>query len=99
MRGDEDAAAVGAVGPAMVGTLEAVAVDDAAERQARAAMHAQVAPRTELVPGAPDHDVLTQQPGRDRAASFEVYDPGHRVPVVDEDGVIEHRGQRVVSRN
>ena len=97
MRGDVDAPAVDAVRPAVVGAFEAVSVDDPAKGEACAAMHAQVAPGDEIVPGAPDHDVFAEKPSRDRAASGQVFDPRDRVPVVDQDRVIQHPRQGVVS--
>jgi hypothetical protein len=54
-------------------------------------MHAQVAPREELVAGTPDNDVLAQHPGRDRAAVRQLCDKRHGVPIVHKDGVIDHR--------
>ena len=59
MSGHQHAAPVGCIRPAVIGALEAHAVDDLAERQARAAMHAQVAPCMNFVPGAPDDEVFT----------------------------------------
>src|SRR5713101_1405597 len=44
--------------PAVIRALEPYAVDNAAERQSRASMHAQVAPREELVARTPHNEVF-----------------------------------------
>ena len=53
-------------------------------------MHAQVAPRVELVTRTPHHEVLGEQSGWQRSAAGEVFDACYRVPVVDEDRVVDH---------
>src|SRR5207245_2088859 len=66
-------------------------LDDAAQREPGAAGDAQVAPRVIVAARAPEHDVLAQQPCGRRAATGEVFDPRDRMPVLDEDRVIDHR--------
>jgi hypothetical protein len=75
----------------VIGTLESGAVDDPPQRQTRASMQAQVAPREELVAGPPDDEVLSQQTNRERAATRELLHSSDGVPIVDEHGVIEQR--------
>src|SRR5437868_4120154 len=58
-------------------------------------MHAEVAPCEVLVARPPEDQVLAEQPGRDRAAAREVLDPGDRVPVLDQNRVIDHAWLRV----
>ena len=53
-------------------------------------MHAQVAPRVDLVSGAPDDQVLTQHAHRDGTTVGEILDASHRVPILDEDWVVDH---------
>ena len=74
----------------MVRAFEPPAIDDPAQREARAAMHAQVAPRVELVTRAPHDQVLAEQSRGERSTAGEVFDAGYRMPVVDEDRVVEH---------
>jgi hypothetical protein len=51
----------------VIWALESDTVDDAAQRQPRPTMNAQVPPGDELAAGAPDDKVLAQHPDRDRA--------------------------------
>jgi len=75
----------------VIGAFEAPAIDDPAQRKARAAMHAQVAPGIELVTRAPHHQVLAEQSCGKRSTAGEVFDAGYRMPIVDEDRVVDHR--------
>jgi hypothetical protein len=75
----------------VIRALEANAVDDVAERQSSPSMHAQVAPREELTAGTPHNEVLTEDSGRDRATSRELFNKSYGVPVLYQDRVIEHR--------
>ena len=54
----QDAAAIRAIGPAVIRALEAGAVDDLAQGQPRASMDAQVLPRVQLIGRPPQDDVL-----------------------------------------
>jgi hypothetical protein len=74
----------------VIGTLEATAIDHSAQRKTRAAMHAQIAPRVELVTRAPHDEVLAEQSRWLRSAAGEVFDARYRVPVIDEDRIVEH---------
>ena len=92
MRGHEDAAPIGPIGPAVIRAFERAAGDDFAERQPGTTVDAQVAPREVIVARAPQDDVLAQKTCAERPASRELVDAGHRVPIVDQDGIVEHLG-------
>src|SRR5205823_9164205 len=90
MRGDVHALSLVAIRPPVIGAFEAVAANHVSQREARAAVQAEVAPCEVLVTRPPEDQVLAEQPGRDRAAAREVLDPGDRVPVLDQNGVVDH---------
>jgi hypothetical protein len=75
----------------VVRAFEPNAIDDAAERQSSASVHAQVAPREELLAGAPHNEVLAEHPGRNRATVRKLCDKGYGMPILYEYGVIDHR--------
>jgi hypothetical protein len=54
-------------------------------------MNAEVAPREELAAGAPDNEVFAEYPGRDGATIGKLFDTRYGMPILDEDGVIDHR--------
>jgi hypothetical protein len=54
-------------------------------------MHAQVAPREELLAGTPHNEVLAEHPSGNRSTIFKVCDERYRMPIVYEDRVIDHR--------
>jgi hypothetical protein len=54
-------------------------------------MHAQVAPREELLAGTPHNEVLAEHPSGNRSAVFKVCDERYGMPIVYEDWVIDHR--------
>jgi hypothetical protein len=54
-------------------------------------MHAQVAPREELLAGTPHDEVLAEQPGCNRSTVCKVRHESYGVPIVNEDWVINHR--------
>jgi hypothetical protein len=74
----------------VIGALQPNAVDDAAKRQSSASMHTQVPPGEELVAGTPHDDVLAEYPGRDWAAVRKLGDKRYGVPIIYQDGVIDH---------
>jgi shikimate kinase len=75
----------------VIWTLEAHAIDDRAQREPGASMHAQVAPREELVAGTPHNEVLAEHAGRNRPTVFKLCDKRDGVPIIYEDRVIDHR--------
>src|SRR6266849_391182 len=70
--------------------MTSYAADDGAERQSRASMHAQVAPREELPAGTPHDDVLAEHPGRNRSTIRKLCDKRYGVPILHEDRVVNH---------
>jgi len=53
-------------------------------------MDAEVAPREKLVSRAPEHEVLTEEARRDRSTGGKVLQASDRMPVLDEDRVVDH---------
>src|SRR5260370_38876479 len=53
-------------------------------------MHAQVAPREELLAGTPHDEVLAEQPGCNRSTVCKVRDERYGVPIVHEDWIVNH---------
>ena len=90
-RRDAHALPVRAVDPAVIRALQRAAIDPA-ERQPRAAVHAQVLPGERLPVGLPDDDVLAQEPGAHDPARGQLVAAHDRMPVVDQHGIGDHAG-------
>ena len=91
MRRHQDAASIGSVSPAVIRALERCPADDPSQGQTRSSMDAQVPPRAVGLAGSPQHEVLAQEPGCYRRAGVELVGARHRMPVVHQDGVVDHR--------
>ena len=86
-RRDADALPVRIIDPAVIGALQRTTIDPA-EREPRAAVHAQVLPGERPSVGLPDDDVLTQEPCADKPAPRERVAAHDRMPIVDKDGSV-----------
>src|SRR6476620_2386278 len=53
-------------------------------------MDAEVLPGQQGGAGPPDHHVLAKEPDPERTSARQIFDPGHRMPVVDQDRIVDH---------
>ncbi len=74
----------------MIWAFECAALDDFPQRQPGAAVNAQVAPGEVVLARTPQHDLFAQKTCAKGAASRELLDARHGVPIVDEDGIVDH---------
>ena len=94
MRGDSYAAAGSVVVPSMIGTDEAI-VGDASARKFCAAMQAQVLPERKARGVAPQNEILSEEAHAANVAERNLRGTGNDVPIVKQNGVVEHGGRCV----
>src|SRR5438105_11044776 len=100
MRRHQNAPAIAGVGPSVVRTLEGRAVDHLPEEQPCTSVHTQVPPGEVLRARTPQDDVLAQETRTTRPTRSELDNARHRVPVIDEDRIVDHgSGQTLTVRD